>query len=192
MSACSNIIFSLIYRDIISISCGQWKNIVIWILAHIAHPYLTVPHDLPEIQTEQVLGSGSVTCVLLMYCSSSNGTTADPTLRHALYEAPPTACRILALGQTSFRSGSNRWCWQSVCVCVCVWVWVCMRMSALSLGLDIIRRASFTECTSERFIEAFRSRPILRNGIDHSPSNYLRLCIYMFQPVPRIFMTCWV
>src|SRR4029434_11142887 len=67
-----------------------------------------------------------------------------------------------------------------------------LRMSACALGLDIIRRASFTECTSERFIEAFRSRPILRNGIDHSPSNYLRLCIYMFQPVPSIFMTCCV
>ncbi len=39
--------------------------------------------------------------------------TAADTIRLALYEAPAAACRSLALGHTSLRSGSQRWCWQS-------------------------------------------------------------------------------
>ncbi len=39
--------------------------------------------------------------------------TAADTIRLALYEAPAAACRSLALGHTSLRSGSQRWCWES-------------------------------------------------------------------------------
>lgn len=54
-----------------------------------------------------------VTCVLLWYCSVRSGMTADVMMWLALLEALHAACSSLALGHTSLRSGSLRWCLQS-------------------------------------------------------------------------------
>lgn len=54
-----------------------------------------------------------LTCDLLLYCSTSEGSTAAITMWLALLEALQAACSSLALGHTSFRSGSHRWCLQS-------------------------------------------------------------------------------
>lgn len=54
-----------------------------------------------------------LTCDLLLYCSTSDGTTLAVTMWLALLEALQAACSSLALGHTSLRSGSHRWCLQS-------------------------------------------------------------------------------
>lgn len=53
------------------------------------------------------------TCVPLWYCSERSGMTAAVMMWPALLEALHAACSSLALGHTSFRSGSLRWCLQS-------------------------------------------------------------------------------
>lgn len=53
------------------------------------------------------------TCVLPLYCSTREGMTAAVMMWLALLEALQAAWSSLALGHTSFRSGSHRWCLQS-------------------------------------------------------------------------------
>lgn len=53
------------------------------------------------------------TSVLPLYCSTREGMTAAVMIWLALLEALQAACSSLALGHTSFRSGSHRWCLQS-------------------------------------------------------------------------------
>lgn len=48
------------------------------------------------------------TCVLLLYCSTREGMTAAVMMWLALLEALQAAWSSLALGHTSFRSGSHR------------------------------------------------------------------------------------
>lgn len=53
------------------------------------------------------------TCVLSLYCSMREGMTSPAMMWLALLEALQAAWSSLALGHTSFRSGSHRWCLQS-------------------------------------------------------------------------------
>lgn len=66
-------------------------------------------------KTERVSGCqiSLFTWVLVLYCSMREGMALAAMMWLALLEALQAAWSSLALGHTSFRSGSHRWCLQS-------------------------------------------------------------------------------
>lgn len=87
-------------------------NILGMTLVHLVKTHL--PHSTQRTETTGASVKFFLfTCVLPLYCSTREGMTAAVTMWLALLEALQAACSSLALGHTSFRSGSDRWCLQS-------------------------------------------------------------------------------